>query len=400
MNNATKNQLETHKLDTFLITCFLLIIPFYQFFDLLNSRNVLWRAANGGTNRLCVYFSLATMIGCASLVYFGGHVKVLRYDIIKWTWILFAWSTLSDILNGTNYWLLAIHMGLALLWIFIFTIGVAIGHQENHFLSRKIFIFFLIYWAIVVYSFLLSRRMHISTIGSGGVFNLAYSIVVFIPFFLLNAEKMISKLCLVISILLILMSLKRGAIIISPLMLWGYQIIKNNQSGKVFKNILLLPVIVIVVFLGYFIANELSDGMLAQRFSVEELSDGSGRTSQFGAYFDLWSNSSLGELLWGMGMDNCQKLLGIAVHNELLAWLCYYGLFGLIFFLLFLIACLQQGWKLLRAKSPYAASYFAVLIYFFITSLISGFYFMHMTMILFLTLGIICGKEEFRLRQE
>lgn len=400
MNDKMKEKTIISKFEFFLITCFLLLIPIYQILDMLNSRNVLWRAANEGTDRLSVYLMLAAMIGCSGLFYLSSRVKVHQYGIIKWFWILLIWSTLCDIIRYTNYWLLAIHVGLALLWIFIFTIGVAIGCLSNHFLSRKIFSFFLIYWGIVVYSFLLSRETRIATIGDGGVFNLAYSVIVFVPFFLLNIEKKLSKLCLLISILLILLSLKRGAIIILPLMLWCYHIIKNSQIGKSMKNILMLPVIVIVLLIGYLVVDNMSNGMLSHRFSTEELSDGSGRASQFRACFQLLSNSSALEFLWGLGAENCQRQLGIAVHNEILAWLSYYGVVGLICFFSFLGACVWQGYKLLRDRSPYAASYFSILIYFFVTSLISGFYFMHMTMILFLTLGLICGKEELRLKQE
>lgn len=382
-----------------LLSIFYILTLIYQYFDMHNSRNVLWKFSNEGLNRFSVHLTLFLMIISAGLFFLLTYShKLINIPLIQILISLFLWSTLRDLFSNSDLWLILIHSGLSLMWIFMFNIGYILGICEDKYAKIALNIFISFSFCIVVYAFKMSYNYRAITVGTPGVFNLAYSLLVYIPFFLMNFKNNIYKLFFIVTGILVLISMKRGAIICYPLMALCFFIYSDRKSlSKTHKKIFLFLFITICFILCGYIINSKFDRTLLQRFSFSELQYGSGRSIQYSNAIKLWLNFSVFYKIFGAGTSTFIKDLGIAIHNEILAWLCYYGFIGIFLFFIFLKTFYKKQKDLFKFKSQNFSSHLAIFIYIIVTSLVSGFYFMHMTLFLFLVLGLIYGKEELRI---
>ena len=375
---------------------FFALVILYQYSDFINSRNVLWREYGESSNRGSVHILLICMIMYSCVYFIFSKAKVFKKNsFLSYICLLSFWSLLIELVTEGNYWMICIHSGLSLLWIFIFTMGYDIALQWEK--TKKItYVFMYASFALSVYFFFYSYQNRTSTIGEGGVFNIAYNLLAFIPFFLLNTQRKFNDLLLIVAAVLIVVSLKRGAIIAFFLMSFFYLILKNDLHKKMMNVFLLLLVFTVFFSITIYYIDQYTGGMISQRFSAEEIQEGSGRSSQFSSAFNMWVNGSPLRQLFGFGATYTQSFMEIAIHNEFLSWLCYYGIIGLFLFIMFMRSMVKKQLELQKEMSPYSAIHVTILCYFLVASLVSGFFFMHSTMYYMLTLGIIVGLEDCR----
>lgn len=380
---------------------FFSLIVIYQYFDFSNSRNVQWEIEKGMHDRKIVHIMLFLVILYSGIYYFFANTKKqkeIKKDTIFF-WCLFLWSLVVEILSNGSLWLICIYSGLSLLWIFIIVIGYDIALQWS---SSKFFFGFFMYFTLglSIYFFLVSYQSRLNAVGTSGVFNIAYNVLAFVPFLLLESNKKINRLFLIVAMILVFISSKRGAIITYLGMCVGFFVLKNDIHKNLMKLISYIVIFAILFVIAFQTIDSYTDGKISSRFSTEEIQDGSGRKDQYSDALKIWRDiGNPLQQLCGFGATNFQASLGISLHNEFLAWMCYYGLIGLFLFIMFLRSLIKKQIELQRNNSPYSSVHIAILLSFLVTSLVSAFFFMHMTMYYMLTLGVIWGLENKRLSE-
>lgn len=148
------------------------------------------------------------------------------------------------------------------------------------------------------------------------VSNLAYNMLVLLPWFYVPSAKDRDKVATIIVAIFTLITLKRGAIIAFVLMflfaMSALGKIKNQQNKYIGRLILLSSVFIIVAC----IVDSYLGGALFSRFTVSQMQGGSGRTDMYKLILEALSERNITTLFFGTGSGSSSLLLGTGAHNE------------------------------------------------------------------------------------
>lgn len=170
--------------------------------------------------------------------------------------------------------------------------------------------------------------------------NAGYAFLSLIPAYVLLYKKpLIQYVALGLSIVYMLMAMKRGAIIIGVMcFLW---FIWNSLRYVAAKKKMIIVMLTALLFLGsfWFIQNKMSESMYFQK-RIEETLDGnsSGRDviyEKMGSYY--WNGTEPIQFLFGSGAFSTLRIFGSAAHNDWLEIAVNQGLLGIMSFLFFLV---------------------------------------------------------------
>lgn len=296
------------------------------------------------------------------------------------------WIFVCSLMNGIS-WVMYVHLFLSVWWIssYQYFYRYTLYNPESIDLVKIFFIivfFFYVYMSVYAQANIALTRdqEHI-------VLNYAYNIISFVPIFLLFKNKRIRLSLLVIAVVMLFFSYKRGPLLILPIMYFVYILsTRNNSSSKTIVKVLGLLLVVIISFS---VADYYSGGYLSSRFSSEELADGSNRSEMWAmAWYDI-KNRDLFTLLIGKGSGSSIKLLTSGCHNEWLEFLFSFGVIGVILY--FTLGCrlIKRYLTLRKTGSSYAGVYGALVVFFWMVGFFSGFYFVHSSFYYFASLGLI-----------
>lgn len=177
--------------------------------------------------------------------------------------------------------------------------------------------------------------------------NVGYSFVALIPaLFFFDKRKLLQFAILIYIAVYVLMSMKRGAIMVGSItLLWFiYRTFKTSSRRTKIWVTLLLCVAAIILWQQ---VSELynSNDFFRDRLEKTEDGDSSGRDI---IYNELWSHytdkTSLSEFLFGMGANGTLNVTFNYAHNDWLEIATNQGLLGLIIFAIFWIA-LFKDWR-------------------------------------------------------
>ena len=175
--------------------------------------------------------------------------------------------------------------------------------------------------------------------------NVGYTFVYMFPLvFFLKKYKALQYALIIYVFYYIMISMKRGAMLIGGLCLlyFIYQIWKESSSWKRF--VLLLCVGVLSVIGMHFIADMFADSLYFQARIEQTLSgDSSGRDQIYSHLIDYFMNkTSLSQFVFGSGANATIDVSGINAHNDWLELLINQGLFGVVIYILYFVYLFKE----------------------------------------------------------
>ena len=207
--------------------------------------------------------------------------------------------------------------------------------------------------------------------------NLGYWFLYLLPYvFLFNSHKIIKYLMMAVLSLFVIISVKRGAILLMAIILafimWDDLIVSKKNKWRALS--FLLPIIFILVG-AYFLRNTIeTNALFEDRLQQTQEGSMSGREFLWANIINTWVyDSSLLQMLIGRGGDGTLLIGPNYAHNDWLEILCNNGLFGLVVFIAFWISNIRE----IRRMERHALSYNIMLSVFLICfgqSLFSMFY--------------------------
>jgi len=209
---------------------------------------------------------------------------------------------------------------------------------KGHLKTKHFTVFFLLMLPISIMQFNLENVEMLITSKSGDVVNnSAYLFVGLIPFVFLLKKRIYAILSLAIISYFIILSAKRGALVVGVLGLVMYAYYQIRTIPK--KNKLRVYALVFVGFiaLGFFTLKSYSQNIFLQtRVQQAETGIWSGRENIYVNIFTEWLNSdSIIQFIFGYGFMGSMKISGTGnvAHNDWLELLANNGIIGILIYL-------------------------------------------------------------------
>lgn len=238
----------------------------------------------------------------------------------------------------------------------------------------------VIIWVITLIFFLLSyyflnNYYNNINIDTNSAVNGSYPILYLLPFMLCHKKKVFRSLAFLLTLVVIMFSLKRGGFLALLVGLMAYLLASSSVSSKrlgLWKGILLVLIPIAVYFLVMYINNDLLGGGLFDKFRNDE-TEGSGRMALYAHYSDFIINSRMVFLLFGHGWQGSirDSGIGLTCHNDFLESMVDFGIFGLILYVSLYVKLFKFCRSLIKNKHEYAPAMAASLAIFFVNSMVS-----------------------------
>lgn len=204
----------------------------------------------------------------------------------------------------------------------------------------------------------------------------SYTILYYVPFLMCLKNRMLRGTLLLLSLVTILLSFKRGGIVcvLTGLFVYvAFGVFLGNDWLRRFKKFFFAVLAFAVAMLVFFYINDSFDDILFSRFSQIEERGGSGRTKIYAHVIEMIENTNLYNLLVGHGYntvvrDNYQ---GFSAHNDFLECIYDYGMITFVAYIALYINLVRLSVKMLMRKSIYAGPLAASVVMFLLNSLVS-----------------------------
>lgn len=185
--------------------------------------------------------------------------------------------------------------------------------------------------------------------------NLGYVFICFFPYvFLYKGKSILQYILLAFIVGLTINSMKRGAVLISFLLLLWFLYV-NMSHQKTSKRFFLLLLTALLLIVGFMFINNLyeSSSYLQKRMELTMEGDSSGRDILYTKLLNhFWNESGWFQQLFGYGPDSTIDIIGKEAHNDWLEILTSQGLFGVIIFTFFWFNCFKY-WRRMPKNSIY-----------------------------------------------
>lgn len=229
-----------------------------------------------------------------------------------------------------------------------------------------------------------------------------YYILMPLPLLLLKSQQHVFHIIiLLVSTVLCILSIKRGAIIAIAIVWIVYFLCTYKQSKKS-----LLYVFLLLLLGGYILSNKIqvsnfseSSQRLEERFSTIEEDGGSGRTGIIESFFnqDFEDLLEIPEIFIGKGFEGTYykyRYLS-SFHNDFLEVTYSYGLIGFFLLIGFYIHLFRRARILTKTHSIFQISYMSMSLLFLLFSFVGcNFNYFNLSAPLFLSLGVLEGMYE------
>ncbi len=365
-----------------------ILILFYAIQDFQTSANTGVREAERGAVHVALLIILVFLGGFfAKTMSRGGNIPS---PVTKMLWLITFWIVAVNLIQSVNGWSVAVHLGLSVLWILVYYF---FGYYVRRFPKAWPHVEFCIVIMFGFYVFSALYGYYILPVIYNRIvpINLAYSVLVFLPWLALMSTKRISWLGNILVFLVVLVSMKRGAIIAYPMMLSTLVLSKALLEKRMGRAAFKVVIMVAVFYGGLVLVDQWTGGFLSERFSAESISTGSGRVQNYTTVLSNIEDRSPQDLLIGLGSGSSVQLLGTGVHNEWLEFLYSFGVVGVMLYLFLFIALTRTVHKLIRRSSPYAPAYAMAVVYMLVVGMVGGIYFVHSTLYIMAFFGVVEG---------
>lgn len=218
---------------------------------------------------------------------------------------------------------------LPIYFFYLFSLKKEISERN----MKSFFLVFLLFSIIMYYQnfFVVSEAMERNEITN----NIGYWFVPLIPMLLLIKIKDIWKFVfLTVVFAFIMMSMKRGAILVGTVALLLYlKHLLNYKSTKQKVYVIVLSMVVICVIYLFVMNLYESSHYFKVRFSSTLEGDTSNRSWMYPLFFDYFVHHTTDmEFLFGCGADATYSKFGVYAHNDWLEFAINQGIFGVILY--------------------------------------------------------------------
>ena len=305
-----------------------------------------------------------------------------------------VWFLLIDIFRGAPISSSGAMILLSIWWILTYNFSYSYCKKQKGNILPLLWMYlgmFIVWVCLNLYA----RSQIILNFGrENAVTGYAYYLLIFVPYILLLKDSWIKKGLLLVSIIMILTSFKRGTMVTLPAMLLVYGYVKGVIERNMSKYIGFACLLTIAALFILPIIDENSGGFLSERFSSEQLASGSGRTWQRDVAMENVNERNFVDFLIGTGHGSSVQLLGTGVHNEWVEFLFSFGLIGALFYFALGIYFLYQCYYFYKRRSRYAPHICMMMVYYYMVSIFSGFIGVYVTYYFFAFMGMVTYLNE------
>lgn len=245
------------------------------------------------------------------------------------------------------------------LWVFCFGLGSKIGSLNTDKLYMFIYFFslFLIIPVIAQTFYYYYTNDIISTIKMGN--DVLFNTIVFFPFvFLLDRNKLLRAILILLFLIVSFLSYKRSVIISTLIALVVYYIFSSDLKGKlkgVFKWYFLIFVPVIV-YLSTSLFQLIGENVV-NRFERLSQDGGNGRNEIYSRLLDVFMESDFLQMFFGHGYMSTRKYIGVLAHNDFIQLLFDFGIVGFSLYLLFFASFVKLIFVKYKRRRLYRVEY-------------------------------------------
>jgi O-antigen ligase len=345
---------------------------------------------------LLVVFIIGTFYFMKTFAYSGKNIFVVFMllftvlNIVYWAFsphIYYAsiigkhetWQNLKDI--------------LFVFFLFFITYNIS---RANKISDKEMRIFLIVFAVMSIFMYF--RILNETNLMRGGSIsnmeitnNAGYLFVHLLPFLFLFKKNKFLQICLLLLCLcFVMMSIKRGAIIISVIFTLYYVYSTTKQMQNFKKYFWIIVILSIVIIIGY----QVYDSSDYVQFRVENTLEGNASTRDF-IYSHLWQywydSRNMLNVLFGFGFYSSYSIVGIEAHNDWLELLTTAGLLGVVIYLGLFYTIWKETKKDL--SDAYKSVLFSILLIWFMKTLFSMGYNDTYMFPVFILLGYVCGKN-------
>ena len=255
----------------------------------------------------------------------------------------------------------------------------------------------LVMWVVFVVVFCLcwtslNNALGIDTRGMNNI----YYVILSLPLCQCCRSKAIRTTTFVLTGILCVFSLKRGAMLGFGLMVFLYYLnsVKTNWLEKIFTII----VVGLFVFFAYNYLDELSGNYISSRFKMQNSGDDA-REQIYTSVLDAIKKSSITEILLGHGSNSVAGITEheLSAHDDFLEILYDYGIVALFLWVVFLITVFKEAIHKIRIRNPNGQVLMASLGIVLVLCTFSHFFFMGYSDILMIGWGYLLLSDELQL---
>ncbi len=295
-------------------------------------------------------------IGVCATLYILLNLSYLRYNYVGSFIVLFVlYSWIISLVTG-GFLTLTLYISTILPAILLLCTQVAARSSKSEYVQ----IFF--FAACVFLSVYYFRNLgEFASLKAQFQNNGAYTILFFLPFILSLDNSKLRLGGIILILLVMITSLKRGGIITMFMALGIYLWIKERHfiRSHILMSLILLSISVGLIAL---ITVSQEDSMLMtflDRFESIQEDKGSGRLDIFEDVLKKIQGSSFEEMILGHGWCKVQEVTvsGLSAHNDFLEIAYDFGLVGLFLYLMILLSAIRYSFYLASLRIKIAAPF-------------------------------------------
>ena len=269
-----------------------------------------------------------------------------------------AISFLLAIGNGPGF-TIVLYLRILLPVPTLFFINAAIERLGKKMIIK---VFSLIVIFLVLHYF--SEYRSVSTILGEETFitNASYILLLFLPMVLCINNKFFRYSIVIMIVLAVLFSNKRGgliAMVLSLLMFLNFNNVNIQKRKRIPVFLFSLMIFLIGAYCAYVWFGQVNDSMLLDRFMTMEETGGSHRTFVYQETFNMILSSDFSSILFGHGWNSVLKNspLNLSAHNDFLEVMYDFGIVVFIIYVSSLYYMFKQLFKMLKLKSVYSGQF-------------------------------------------
>lgn len=327
--------------DNVFFILFLLLLVVFEFFSM---QTQLYRSVNYYAQTVYLIYFVISL----TLVFKIGQVKANFFLKLFVFWMFY--NSLRFITSTTGHNSLSSFFNYTWFcncYIITYVLGWRADNRE-----KILMIFFGVLMSIAFYFTYQNRLLYsygsFDFEDSASPSNVIFWSLCLVPVVFLFKNKTIQILFISIETVLVMVTMKRSAVISMALLLVLFIITifsKNNNESRLSRSISKTWTILIAVIIFSVFSPKLS-GLYEnnkQRFERIEEDGGSNRVNVWNDTFKGLSNSNIMVIVFGHGVASSQEIIGhTSAHNDFLTLLLEFGIIGGLMYLLFIIKVIKR----------------------------------------------------------
>lgn len=239
---------------------------------------------------------------------------------------------------------------------------------------NKVLYPFLIVEGVMVYYYYVNSSELSLLVDYMAANNSSYFVLFFLPFVLCLNNKYVKCLFVVIIIVCVVSSFKRGGVIALAFALFVHFVVDKYVKQRDTIFFVVIPLILLYSLLFYYFSYSNNEIIihLMDRFDNISEDRGSGREEIYQIVYEKFCSSNPIEMIFGHGWNAVFRVSkdGLSAHNDFLECLFDFGIIGLFLYARLYIGLYKKLKELIDKRSSFAAPFSSSIALLFVTSCI------------------------------